>query len=67
MNHLRSVLLRSDSKVSALNQKIDGVSRPSLGLLSLRHCIEALIECDFILEVLWSKKLLASNPKGLKN
>ena len=27
---------------------------------------EALVECDFILEILWSKSLLASNPKRLK-
>ena len=27
---------------------------------------EALVDCDFILKVLWSKSLLVSNPKGLK-
>ena len=26
----------------------------------------ALADCDFILEVLWSKSPLASNPKGLE-
>ena len=30
------------------------------------YCFEALVECDFILEAVWSKSLLASNPKGLK-
>ena len=31
------------------------------------YCFVALVDCDFILKVLWSKSLLASNPKGLKN
>ena len=35
-------------------------------LFSFRYRSEALVECDFVLEVLWSKLLLASNPKGLK-
>ena len=36
-------------------------------LLPFRYHFEALVECDFILETLWSKSLLASSPKGLKN
>ena len=69
-NHLTlpdSDQLKSDSKVTALNRKIDAVSRPSIGFLSFSYRSEALIEYGFNLEVLLSKSLLASNPKGLKN
>ena len=60
------LLLKSDSKFSALNRKVDVVSRPWVGFLSFRYRYEVLIECDLNLEVLWSKSLLSSNPKGLK-
>ena len=44
-------------------KKIDAVSRQRIGLLSFRYRFEALVECDFILDILLSKSLLASNPK----
>ena len=44
------VSVKSDSKVSAINRKIDAVSRPLIGLLLFRYRSEALIECGFNLE-----------------
>ena len=35
-------------------------------ILSFRYHVEALADCDFILEVLWSKSLQASYAMGLK-
>ena len=46
------MLLKFDSKVSALNRKIDAVEQPRIGFLSFRYRSEALIQCDFMLEVL---------------
>ena len=65
--HLSVYILKSDSKFSALNQKNGCCFSAMNRTLSLRYCFEALVECNFILEVLWSKSLLASNPKGPKN
>ena len=35
-------------------------------VMSFRYHFEALDERDFIFNVLWSKSLVASNPRGLK-
>ena len=31
------------------------------------YCFVALVDCGFILNVLWSESLLASDPTGFKN
>ena len=37
-----------------------------MGLLSFKYRLEALVKCDFMLEVLPLNSLLAPNPKELK-
>ena len=54
-------LMKSVSKLPALNRKIVAISRPWIEFLSFRYRAEVLIECGFNLEVLWF--LLALTPK----
>ena len=52
LRHFRGSARKSDSKFSALNRKIDTVSRSRIGFLSFRYHFEALIGCGFNFEVL---------------
>ena len=54
-----SQYFKSDSKFPALNRKIDAICWALIRFLRSH-------DCDRILKVLWSKSLLASNPKGLR-
>ena len=49
---LNALSYQSLIQVSALNRKIDVVSLPWIGLLLFKYPFEALVECNFILEVL---------------